>query len=63
MKDIIKIEITSVKQGFMIEAHGESKGKVVTDTYACETAASVMRRLPDLIKKLQYPVHDAIPFG
>lgn len=54
MKDLIKIEITQVTNGFVIEAHGvNGKGKVITDTYACETQASVMRRLPDLIKKLQ----------
>lgn len=57
MKDIIKIEITQATDGFIIEAHGESKGKVITDTYACETQASVMRKLPDLIRKLQQPNH------
>lgn len=58
VKDIIKIEITQATDGFIIEAHGSnSKGKVFTDTYACETQASVMRKLPDLIRKLQQPNH------
>lgn len=57
MKDIVKIEIAPAKNGYILEAHGESKGKVITDTYACETAASLMRKLPDLLKNLKYPYH------
>jgi len=56
MKDIFKIEITPAKNGFIIEAHADNKGKVVTETYACESQASVMRRVSDLAKKLQYPM-------
>lgn len=63
MKDIIKIEITPAKNGFILEAHGDNKGKVVTETYACESAASVMRRLPSLLKKLGVPDDHQAPFG
>lgn len=58
MKDIIKIEITPAHKGFIIEAHGDNNGKVVTKTYACESAASVMRQLPDLMRNLQV-AHEA----
>jgi hypothetical protein len=52
MKDFIKIEITPCANGFIVEAHGDNNGKVVTETFACEGAASVMRRIPRLLKKL-----------
>lgn len=64
MKDIIKIEVTPAKNGYIIETHADNKGKVVTDTYACESAASAVRRFTSLIKKLEV-VSDGneIPFG
>lgn len=54
MKDIIKIEITPAANGFILEAHADNKGKVVTATYACESQQSVMRRLPDLLKTMEF---------
>ena len=57
MKDIIKIEITPAKNGYILEAHGDNNGKVVTETYACESAASVMRRLPPLLQNLRAPYY------
>lgn len=54
MKDIIKIEITPTKNGWIMQAHGDDgKGKVLSDTYACESGASLMRRLPVLLKKMR----------
>jgi hypothetical protein len=54
VKDVIKIEITPAANGFIIEAHADKNGKVATTTYACESQQSVMRRLPELLKKLEY---------
>lgn len=60
MKDFIKIEIRPVANGFIIEAHADNRGKVLTETYACEGTASVMRRLPRLLKNMLVgEVHDA----
>lgn len=63
VKDIIKLEVRPVNNGFVIEAHGDNKGKVVTQTFACESAASAVRRLTSLIKKLEVPADALIPFG
>jgi len=52
-KKLIKIELGAVQNGYLISAHYDNHGKVQTETYACETQASVMRRIPMLLKNIR----------
>lgn len=55
MGNPFKIEILPVKNGYLVLSHMEDeqqKGKTKTETYACESPASVNKRVSNLVPRM-----------